>query len=172
MQSLYQSTTSQALLLAEDEWPSLSSIQGTKERRPRLEDISFESILDQSLNSTQSFSYEVPKKQFTCSYTWDIIKPIVTLEFLDLYQKSCWNSSTLPDKFNSFLQYQKSWTWHLKNEVWAKMLHQKQNVKEIQGILRKDIQHEEETKDIKKVHLFLGKKAEYIRRGKEIDEDE
>ena len=38
----------------------------------------------------------------------------------------------------------------------------------------KNIEHEEQPKDqdLKRVHLFLGKEAEYIRRGQVIDEEE
>ena len=162
MQSIYPTSQPQSLPLNNDEWPSISSISQPAEIRPRLEDISFDSVLDKSLNSTQSVSLEQPKTYYTPSYEWDIVKPIVTLDFLNLHRQQG-KASKIPDCFNSYTHYQKSWTWHLKNEVWAKMLHQKQQgVHYFKAKLRMNIEHEEQTKDLKRVHLFFGKKTQYI----------
>ena len=87
MQTIFQTSLTPSFNLANDDWPELSSITQEPVRRPRLEDISFESVLDRSLDSTQSVSLEQPKKEFVSNYEWDFIKPIVTLDFIKLYKK-------------------------------------------------------------------------------------
>jgi DNA replication protein DnaC len=56
-------------------------------------------------------------------YELDIVKPIVTLQFVHYYFSM--KGSLIPNEFLSNAHYQQAWTSHFKNEVWSALLNQK-----------------------------------------------
>jgi hypothetical protein len=81
-------------------------------------------------------------------YEADIVKPIVTLQFINYYHSS--ESSVIPNMFISNAHYKQVWTPLLKKEIWSVLLNQnaqqKLNAREkstvFEGTIKKNPENE------------------------------
>lgn len=111
------------LNLNDDDFPSLDSAPVPKKtqkvtKRPRFEDLLTSDPLNTSA-STNSSQLEQPDLSYCSKYQFEIVQPLVTLNFLD------WMSGhhkELPCDFLSCEHYQKEWGKLFKQEVWNMML--------------------------------------------------